>query len=870
APIHLPTYPFQRERFWLEAAPATVHPLAGDPVLLADGSGLVLSARLHRGSADWLAQHVIDGEAILPGAAILELALHAGRQLDCAQVEELVLRSPLVIPGTGAVETQFVVHEPDESGRRRCTLYARSAPEQPWTAHATGVLRPAGAVAPSPDWPADAEPVDVSGLYDRLAGLGYGYGETFRGLRAMWRSGGDLLAEVELPPGAEIGPHALHPALLDAALHPLTVDLVAGDLLLPFAWHGVTLGAAGARAVRVRLSRTGADSVAITATDPAGNLVLRVGTLTTRRMRRRGDGERRVPGLLHAVDWAPVPAVAPTLVSVLGAAEDVVARLRADGIPVAEHLDLDALNWTGEPVLLPWTPGDSLETAVNELLAVLRRWTAEPRWDGATLTVLATGGAEVARAVVRSALLEHPGRFAVLEWDGSPGLAAALGSEVDTRVRGGVVQAPRLVRLPEELPEVVWPGGALVITGGTGGMGRVAARHAVHAWGVRELVLLGRRGPAAPGAAELVAELTEAGASVLVKACDVAVRAELAAALDGVAVRGVIHTAGVLADALLADQTPERVAAVFAPKVAAAWHLHELAPEAELFVLFSSLAAVLGGAGQVNYAAANGALTELVRLRRSQGRQGVALAWGLWGEGGMGAGLAEADRTRLAARGIELLSTVDIQQALDRAVGTDRAELVPARFALRQLDVVPPILRSLAPRPTQPAAVASAQNRLDRLAGLPAAEQRAEVLALVCRRIAAALAYPAGREVEVEQELGKLGFDSLTAVELRNALAAETGLALPVTLVFDHPTPAALAAHLHARLVPAADPGAALEQALAALETALAAEGLTAAQREQARRRLLGPHPQDETSPAVVDTASDDELFDFIDNQLGA
>ncbi|MFI9605535.1 SDR family NAD(P)-dependent oxidoreductase, partial [Streptomyces sp. NPDC052043] len=362
------------------------------------------------------------------------------------------------------------------------------------------------------------------------------------------------------------------------------------------------------------------------------------------------------------------------------------------------------------------------------------------------------------------------------------------------------------------IPAALRPDGTVLITGGTGGLGALFARHLVAEYGVRRLLLTSRRGMGAPGAAELAAELRGLGVEVTVAACDVADRAALAALLEAVPAEhpltAVVHAAGVLDDGTLETLTPERCAAVLRPKADAAWNLHLLTRGLDLasFTLFSSLAGVLGNAGQGNYAAANAFLDALAARRRAEGRPATSLAWGPWGTDGMAGDLDAADLERLARLGVVPL-TADAGLALfDAAVGLPGA-FVAARLAPpRHPDgAVPHLLRGLLPRPARGAAQASSAPRsalAGRLARLPEAARAQALTDLVREQVADVLGHSGPAGVDPGRPFKESGFDSLTAVELRNRLDAATGLRLPATLVFDHPTPDAVAALLYERLAP--------------------------------------------------------------------
>ncbi|WP_425580221.1 type I polyketide synthase [Streptomyces polychromogenes] len=364
--------------------------------------------------------------------------------------------------------------------------------------------------------------------------------------------------------------------------------------------------------------------------------------------------------------------------------------------------------------------------------------------------------------------------------------------------------------------------GTVLVTGGTGGVGSLVARHLVTERGVRSLVLASRRGPAADGVPGLVAELEEAGAAVRVVACDIADRAAVAGLLAdmpaGRPLTAVVHAAGVLADGTVESLTPESLHRVLRAKVAGAVHLDELTRGHTLsaYLHFSALAGTIGTAGQANYAAANGFLDALAAHRRASGRAGTSLCWGWWEQSsGMTGDLGRADLSRLRRMGIAPMPTPEALALFDAASASDRAVLVPARVDLAGLrgrsgDELPPLLRGLAegarPRRARAATAgdAGSAHPFARLESLPAPEAEAAAVDWVRDQAAVVLGHPAGRAVDADQPFTQLGFDSLTGVELCNRLSAATGLRLPSTLVFSYPTPHELGLHLLALLRPAA------------------------------------------------------------------
>ncbi|MEW2399642.1 SDR family NAD(P)-dependent oxidoreductase, partial [Streptomyces sp. NPDC046862] len=539
----------------------------------------------------------------------------------------------------------------------------------------------------------------------------------------------------------------------------------------------------------------------------------------------------------------------------------------------------------------------------HQALDVLGPWLADSRLIDVPL-VLVTHGAVVARpgdegprpasaavwGLARAAQAEHPGRVVLLDLDGTDASLAAVPSALATgepqlALRSGTAHIPRLTQVhapPADDPETsaVPEGpadsrgrfdahGTVLVTGATGALGALVARHLVARHGVRHLLLAGRRGPDAPGADALAAELTEAGARVTLAACDVADREALARLLAGVPAEhpltGVVHLAGVVDDGLIGDLTPERLDTVLRPKADAAWHLHELTAGQDLgaFVLFSSAAGVLGSPGQVNYAAANTFLDALAQHRRSLGLPAVSLAWGPWhGIGGMADALDTAERARPAGSGLLPFTAESGPAALDQALAMpDEALSVLLLLDPRAADAtpaerVPAVLRGLirgtASRRTVRTVVRSDDGAAG-LAGLDPAARETALLDLVCAEASRVLGHGDTVGVDADRAFGELGFDSLTSVELRNRLAAATGLRLQPTLVFDHPTPGALATALNQQITtPTAGAARNTNPAAAgpAEPTALVADAV-----EKLYRHALGAGRYDQAAKVLMNSA---------------
>jgi acyl transferase domain-containing protein/NADPH:quinone reductase-like Zn-dependent oxidoreductase/NADP-dependent 3-hydroxy acid dehydrogenase YdfG/acyl carrier protein len=1160
--VDLPTYAFQRKRYWMQAGPgsvdasslgvaATEHPLLGAVVAHADSDEIILTGRLSLASHPWLADHKVHGVVLVPGAAMVELALHAGDCAGCARVDELVLQSPLIVGEHGGVAVQVVVGAQDESGERSVRIYSRidsDGADRAWTRHAEGVLAPAPDAIPYEEFdrwpPEDAEPVDVSEAYPVLAARGYEYGPAFRGLRSVWRRGGEVFVEAALPDNttADASRFGLHPVLLDAILHGIGAGgiLAESELTrLPFEWLGFSLHAVGATRLRARIKLVGDDTVAITLMDGGGALVGRIDSLALRgvspsrlRMSTFADdalygldwvalaasngsaggvasddvtvlrcpttnadsaavvvGTRRVlahvlervqkwlssdshdddarlvvltcgaiavdssedvtdlgqaavwgllrsaqsenPGRISLVDvddWASAdvaiagtagrdesqlavrdglcfgPRLARTeriegaeLVEVgawrlttlgngtldsrnvalrpwpdsqrplepgqvrlglrctgvnfrdvliaLGDPADYDVGLEGSGVVlevagdvlgfapgdhvmgqffgagpvvVADHRRIARLpsGWSyaqaasipaafltayyalehlahvsaGERVLVHAATGgfgmavvqlakywglDVYATASpgkwetlrrmgfdDEHIANSRTVEFEQKFSAATdgagmdvvldclkddfvdasLRLLPRGGRfiELGRADIRDpgeVATRHPGvhyqAFDLLD-DVAPELFSEMLGELVNLFETDVLRplpvrswdirqasdayrflsrARHIGKLVLTLPTPLDPEGTVLITGGTGVLGTLLARHLVTRHGARNLLLISRKGHAADGAAAIESELTELGACVRIESCDAADRDSLRGLLAGIPVEhpltAVIHAAGVLDDAVFAAQTPRHLDAVLRPKIDAAWNLHELTASADLsaFVLFSSAAGVLGSAGQANYAAANAFLDGLAQHRRRQGLPGVSMAWGWWAQAtGMTGHLDERDRARMSRGGFIPMSSADGLALFDAALRQGSSFVVPAQFdlaAIRSQSAVwglPPVFRGLirAARRTadSAAAVESSADLRQRLAAMSTSEREHQLLGIVCSNAAAVLGHGSADAVGMDQEFKELGFDSLGAVEFRNRLKSATGLKLPNTAVFDHPTPTALAGYL--------------------------------------------------------------------------
>ncbi|WP_274910691.1 type I polyketide synthase [Streptomyces sp. WZ-12] len=880
APVALPTYAFQRERYWptLRARSgdpadlgqsAAAHPLLGAAVTLADADETVLTGRLALPAHPWLGDHRSHGRITVPGAAFAELAVRAGDLSGTPHLARLDLPAPLTLADGDVVTLQARVGAPDAAGHRPLTVHARPATTEgdaPWTTCATGLLAPDAPDAPTDsvapvdaEWPPrDARPVPVADLDAAAGSFGHQYGPHFQGLTGVWRRDGEVLAELALPAAtaADRG-FGIHPALLATALRAAAA-LDADHTAEPTGITGLTLHATGATALRVRLTATGPDTVALAAVDAAGGAVLTADGVTLA-CSQDGPAPATVGhsgrGELFHLDWVPVDPGARavgTRWAVVGDDElDLGYALhRADETVSAYAASLSGALGDGGPApdvfLIPVVGGpdagpEAVRALTTRVLGLIHEWLAEPRLATARLVFVTRGAVAAGRAtgndpaaaavcgLVRSAQTENPGSLLLVDLDDAFRSAGMLPhllglDEQQLVVRDRTVRAARLARLPEPAvdaaPARTWnPDGTVLITGGTGGLGAALARHLVNTRGVRHLLLAGRRGPDAPGARELTGELTGLGAQVRVAACDVGDRAALDALLASVPtahpLTAVVHTAGILDDTLIGSLTTDQLAAVLRPKADAAWHLHDATRDRDLagFVLYSSVSGVLGTPGQANYAAANAYLDALAQHRAAQGLVAHSLAWGPWGRGsGMTASVSDAHLERMARGGLPALDIEDGLALFDAALARPEPAVAPSRLniaGLRDQQALPAIWRDLVPRGRRSAATAdrSPVTLRERLGRLDEAGQEQLLTDLVVGYTAGLLGHPDPSAVDPERGFLELGFDSLVSVSLRNQLGPILGLRLPSSVVFDHKSPAKLARWLHQELGNSPDAG---------------------------------------------------------------
>ncbi|HEY5285572.1 MAG TPA: type I polyketide synthase [Solirubrobacteraceae bacterium] len=915
--VDLPTYAFQRQRYWLASAtgPAAEmagsgldvlrHPLLRAATSLPEDGGWLLSGSVSLRTHPWLADHAVAGMPLLPGTAFLELALQAAALTSCESVAELTLLAPLVLSEQGAAQLQVSVGALQADGRRSISIHSRSDDGSgelgDWTKHAEGALavkarRPLPDALPvEPRWPpVEAESIAIDSLYDHAAEQGLAYGPAFQGLRAVWVEGERVHAEVALAEQqrADAPLFGIHPALLDSALHALgarrgsaTSETDPDCVWLPFSWTDVQLQAAGAGALRVTLEDREDGAVALVALDGDGKAVASVGSLAVRlvslsSLSQDHAGHHRS---LFALDWVSTPVSSEPLTArwaILGS-KTASAALQATGVQVGAYPDLASLQAAiADGVAAPdfalverisadhpkALPG-AVHEAVGQTLALARAWLADERLAGARLVLVTHGAVAVEDrddtsdltaaalwGLLRSAQAEHPGRFVLADLDAEQASWAALPAAVSSdepqlAVREGACSAPRLARVaaragasgdearshahehrrsprsdsavaadgagveqpPSATAPLFEPAGTILLTGATGGLGALLARHLLAEHGARSLLIASRSGLRGEAGDRLRAELESFGADVRFAACDVSDRSQAQQLIESVSpehpLRAVVHVAGVIDDGMLDSLTPEQLQGVLAPKVDGAWNLHELTEGLDLqaFVLYSSVAGTFGNPGQANYAAANAFLDALATFRRARGLPASSLAWGLW-EQVRGVAVEQwqgLDRARVHRSGFSPLSAEEGLELFDAALRLGRAVALPVRLDMPALrtraadGVLPALLRGLVSVPSAHALVEEGNEALAaRLATLSIEERADAMLELVCEQAAAVLGHTHAGAIDPRRSFKDLGFDSLAAVELRNRLSALSALALPSTLIFDHPSAQELARHL--------------------------------------------------------------------------
>ncbi|MTE21455.1 acyltransferase domain-containing protein [Streptomyces sp. TRM43335] len=942
--VDLPTYAFDQERHWLEpvtdavAPPAAGHPLLG-PATVVAGSGEVLFTRqVSARTVPSLLRHTVLGTDVVAASALVELALRIADETGCAGIDALHLRAPLVLSADGTVEIQIRAGRSRQDGGRDLTVHSRpvaatsyGGDDAPWVLHAEGVLAPDGPAA-SRGTGADPSGGTEIRLPDEQADDAERYGIHPALLDAALHSLVHPPVPDHVPVPVEwrgVRLHAAGATVVRAAVTERAPGTVSVRLTDPAGQLVATADSVGFRDVPAEefraVSGVGGRLLVDVEWTPAATVAGHVVV----------DGEAGA----SPMSWGVLRA----------GADDGAAAVTPAGLS-GPYPDVDAALSGGadtEAVVLPCPTPDPADVAAHatRLLGTVRAWLADERSAGRPLTVLTRGAVAVPGAeppepgraalwgLLRSVQAEAPGRLMLIDADGEVSAATlsalwALG-EPEAALRAGTVLTPRLRRLSVAEPPAApaWdPAGTVLLTGATGPLGAALARHLAARQGAGRLLLTAPDARRAETMTALVAELDGQGAEVTVAVCDVADPAAVAGVLASVPaarpLTGVVHAEGTPAAGVQSEGSPAWQEALRAA-VGGTWVLHRATQDADLaaFVVCSDAAGLLGGPGRSGSAAAAAFADGLARRRRAEGRPATAFAWESRqsddGEGGR-----EPAEARPA--GLRSLRSADAPVLFDRALAADTPAPIAVALGPAEAEGAgtagdsaptsadradgppstptdraggpPRLLATLAATaPVRPRAQAASNivaPFAERLAGLPAAERERRILELVRAEVAAVLGYASVDTVEPERPFQELGFDSVTAVELRNRLSAAAGTPLPATAVFDCPTPAALAALLDERLAPVdgGAPAQELRDGLDRLETLLAAPPADATRRAEIAERLralaaalyapeptpanaLGHTPSGPAdgadTEAAIGAASADELFSFIDSALG-
>ncbi|SER40824.1 type I polyketide synthase [Actinokineospora terrae] len=817
--VALPTYPWQRERHWIDPPAAQAPPVEGRPLIgqrldIADSDDIRFQATTGPRTLSWLGDHRVFQSIVMPGVAFLETGLAAHHE---------------AFGGEGAVVRDFFVHRAmpfadentarqvqialiPEGGEHRLRVHSRAPGDPQWTLHASGITA-------TPAAPLDVEPlsqvrsrftaeIPVEEIYQGEREREIDLGPLFWATERLWRDGTRCLSEIALPAALrDETEHRVHPVLLEACFLALTVtypEKYGRRTYVPVGVERLTLHSkVGTRAwchARLRPSDSETPETLhgdVDLFDADGTLVLTMrGVLLKLATRRAMLGAEVWRDWLYATEWVAAPACPPS-------------GERPLVITGGEFADLgDTGELTPGRTVVVCLPAESTSTDPADLVTPLLRLVREVGDVGSKL-VLVTRGAQQAgtRKVTNPAqaalwglgrviALEHPDldlTLVDLDPDGPTDVLAHELSSEESQVayQGSTRYVARLSRAtaPATAPAIS-PGATYLITGGLGGLGLETAR-LLHRLGARRLALVGRSAPS-PDAEKVVGELRDAGVEVRIAQVDVTDPVALEVFLGELdTLRGVFHLAGVLDDGVLVQQTPERFRTVLGPKADAAWHLHRLTEGLDHFVLFSSISSALGSPGQGNYATANAFLDGLAEYRRGLGLPALAVQWGSWADTGMSARLGLNDK--LTSLGEGVIPTEDGLSALGALLGTNGVRAVLPidwpKFLSHQINV-PPVLARFQLKTTKPADRSFRQELdaapEDKRRDLLAAEVREQVVRSI------------GTDNGLGPDVGffSLGLDSLSSIELRNRLQAAVGEPLGQTVVFDYPTLSGLTDHL--------------------------------------------------------------------------
>ncbi|MCV9879626.1 type I polyketide synthase [Brenneria izbisi] len=863
---------------------AVKHPFLHAGIDSAAQQSWIFTGRLDAARQPWILEHRVADVAAGAGAMTAEMMLSIGERIGCQRIDDLFLHTILPLDESIPTAIQLHIGPAEADGGRTVEAYFHqpNAPEPheyqmaAWKRYATCRLVPGETSLPEwPDlhndnWPpANARPVDFTPIYEHLAAQGVILGNAFQRLVNVWEHADGLYIEAASPEShAEPGENfTLHPTLLDAGmqaalLEQLTPGKENRQPRLLFSLSGIRQYIRGAQRLRGHLVRktddpstSGYSEYALRLADDTGRAVAIIDAIVLKSSNSPRLSPSRPP--FYHLAWREI---APDSSSKKPKVRWIVPqnRLRERFSGVIKEYDAASAYDDIHQTLATFSPrpdeiavfiapdGDNTpefidHSPTNSVLNALQAWLNEPRTAAVPLLVVTQGaiatndGENVPNlaqsplwGLVRSAQLEHPGRFFLLDINEVENTSLslintainALSHEPQLALREGKILAPRLLKAagdgdltayghtdqPENPCRNLNPDGTVLITGGTGALGKVIAKHLAEHHGIRHLLLASRRGKNAPGANALLKDIAKLGAQAAIVACDIADMSAVASLLDAIPtahpLTAVIHTAGNVDTATLKTMSAEQIDNVLQSKAISAWHLHQITQHHDLaaFVLYSSAVSILPQKGQGNYAAANAFLNALAHHRRHQGLPATAMAWGMWAERSeMGEQLGDGEIKNIIATGQIPLSRPQGLAFLDAVVGTNMVNhpplLIPARLnleALREQGDIP-LLAEVRPRR---AASRGSLSSSRQIADMPEKERLPYLLNVIIQYAGEVLSHSDPKSIRSDVEFITLGFDSLTSVEMGSRLSQTFGVRIPATAIFDHSTPQALAQFL--------------------------------------------------------------------------
>ncbi len=884
--VELPTYPFQRQKYWPEnkkqekadvkeaGLESTDHPFLGAITLVAEEQDYIFSGKISLEKEKWLLGHKVFDTVLLPGTGFLELAWTVGQSIGATVVEELTLFSPLVLIEKKPRQIQIKVEKANEDGKSQFTVYSREENledklERLWNKHAKGILSKEEIKIESREelgeWPPiDAQPIEITGLYDKFKELKLDYGTEFQGLKEVWLKNDYLYAKVELKQQTqEADKYKLHPALLDAALHTIffaNLGTKEKFVKIPFRWTGAKLYAVGAKELYLRM-RVREDEIEMSLYDIAGQLLAEIENLSL----RKAENEQIKASVLeqtqenqhlYTLKWQVVKTEAIFDDNIVDRLEDYILLGKdnlSNELGIKTITSIEALKEylsktkeapkaliinlinekenVGELATKAIAQTEKTLLQIQELLKIEQLQKTKLIWI--TQQAVSVGVSDKVEDLsntpiwgfIRSVRNEYIDRqFQLIDIDSQTNENQLINSfslsESEIAIRSGAILIPQLQNYKTSqqktaLAEFINLAGTTLITGGLGEIGSVVAKHLVTNYKVKNLVLTSRKASSSANALLLKIELEKLGAKVEIAECDVADYQSLKKVIDSIEknspLKAVIHCAGVLEDAIVVEQNKEKLDKVLLPKVAGAWNLHKLTKDLdlELFIMMSSFAGIIGSPGQSNYAAANAFLDSLASYRQNQGLPAQSLAWGFWKQQGYGmtSSLTDVDIARIKRQGLEVMTPQQALALFDSAISSQKAFLVTAYINLSASSSIttPALLRGMVKEPKPRASTKGQIGNVvlrQQLAKTPEKERLAVIMPLVNKEIAMVLALSNTEALVADQPLKELGLDSLMAVELRTRLSSKFSIDLPSTFAFDYPTPKAIATFLLEKAFP--------------------------------------------------------------------